>query len=109
MRILTGKDRAEYEGMIRRLSEYAVDVARLDVHVQLLTHETKYFKERCDNERARADRAVDSLLEVRGFAPITHSAMPPSLPDFLAEDPEAVADIEDRMKAGDASVFAERR
>lgn len=102
MRILTN---ARYESLVttQAWSEH------LTLHMEHLTAQVKKLEQQVADERARANRAVDAQLSVRGFPMVT----PPregmaDLPDVLEEDPEKVAKIEARMARGDATVFAER-
>lgn len=83
----------------------------------LITEQVTDLRKRVDELRAafyeqrdRADRAVDELLALRGLPPISpQREMVQDMSDVLTEDPEQVAKIEERMKAGDMRVFLEAR
>ena len=109
MRFLTGKHRVEYEHMIAenaRLSALAEAWEMRWEHAISLSEKWSALWEKAN---ARAERAIDAQLSVRGFPPVTppDDSMP-EFPDALTEDPEKVAALEKRMASGDATVFTER-
>jgi hypothetical protein len=101
MRVLSN---AQYDALLTK----AASVDHLQLHVERLMAEVKELAKQVDVERARANRAVDAQLAVRGFPTVTPPTSIPDFPDVLDEDPEAVAKVEARMSQGDATVFAER-
>ena len=106
MRILTGKDRDAYQALV----EKAAVAEHLRLHVKLLENIAQELRQQCEAERARANRAVDAQLAVRGFPMVTPPDRGmPDIPDALAEDPEQVAALEDRILRGDPTVLQEYR
>lgn len=109
MKILTGADRLAYERLLAGCARCEAERDQAMFHMKLAQDDAAHWRTRAEQERLRAERAVDTLLEVRGFPPITPATLPPTLPDLLAEEAGAVAEIEARLAKGDASVFAEWR
>lgn len=101
MRLLTN---AKYDDLIAQATVTEYVRRRMDT----LLDEIDALKKQVEKERARADRAVDAQLAVRGFPTVTPRQGMPDIPDVLEEDPEQVAAVEARMQRGDATVFAER-
>jgi hypothetical protein len=101
MRILTGKDRIEFERVLIRSAAQAAELEMLRRAEG--DHKLAVVDLRADvsRERQRADNAVDELLALRGIAPISVPPEPRDLGDGdpFAEDPDEVAKIEQRMKA----------
>jgi hypothetical protein len=106
MRLLTGKDREEYELALQRCASYAAEAEQLRDRLEELQATLKRVDEERVHERQRADNAVDALLAVRGVPPITPLPSPPEYEDPLREDPEEVARIEaDMVKHGIGAVL----
>jgi hypothetical protein len=88
------------------LVEQAQLRARIDWYEGLVTR----LQAQADHERARAERAIDAQLAVRGFPMVTpREEGIPDVPDELAEDPEKVDAMVKRIQEGDMSVFTEPR
>jgi hypothetical protein len=95
MKLLTGKDRVEYECLSRSLASYAVSVDSLQARIEEGKLREQSLASDITRERQRADNAIDALLALRGIPPVT--PQPPQAyteQDPLREDPEAVARIE---------------
>ncbi len=95
MRILTGKDRWEYErGLIQRVHAEA-SLISLTVERDRLLREVEY-------ERDRANQAVDALLLSKGHPPVS-----PSRPEedpaltFFEEDPETLKALHKKISTGE--------
>ena len=97
MRLLTGKDRKEYELMLQRCASFAAEGEQLQDRLEELQATLKRVDEERVHERQRADNAVDALLAVRGVPPITPLPSPPEYVDPNREDPDEVARIEKAM------------
>jgi hypothetical protein len=97
--------RATYE----RLLEKAATADMLHIRLMEMAEHLSRMEDLREKAMERADRATDELLALRGLPPVSP---PPTMPTFqndLDEDPERVAQVESRMKQGDATVFTEGR
>lgn len=102
MRILTGKDKSAYERLLGAAHADATAVNYLRDEIGHLTKRVAELTEMWRYERERADRAVDALLAAKGLAPVRpDTPMPPILDTSLFdEDPEAVAEMQERIQKG---------
>jgi len=100
MRILTGKDREKYGGIIERVESLKAQLEFLEWVKKELNDELQRKRVDCDRERQRADNAVDALLAMRGVPPVSPQLeIPPvSYENPLKEDPAEVERIEADMK-----------
>lgn len=110
MRLLTGKDRKEYEDMRGDGMRMQAAIVAAESRALELGKENEWLRHEHDRERQRANNAVDALLAMRGISPISPELdVPPvTFEDPLAEDPAEVERIEADMKRlGVGAVFAQ--
>lgn len=108
MKILTGVHREAYESLVAQNARMIAQLEALENEIRKAFDREKAWEERWRHANARAERAIDAQLSVRGFPTVTPREGMPTMPDELSEDPEQVEAMEKRLLAGDASVFQER-
>jgi hypothetical protein len=100
MRLLTGKDRVEFERVLIRSAAQAAELDMLRRAEGDQKIAVADLKSDVTRERQRADNAIDELLAMRGIAPVSVPPEPRSVDvnDIFTEDPDEVAKIEQRMR-----------
>ena len=95
MRLLTGRDRIEYDRMLRLAGQAEACAAHLEHALQ----EAKQLRAEHDRERRRADNAVDQLLAERGIPPVTPAdAQDLRIRDIFRPDPDKVKAVEEQYR-----------
>jgi hypothetical protein len=99
MRILTGKDREQFEALLVLQARMDGTLIAAKDTILSLGAQVQQLQAACDRERQRADNAIDELLAMRGIAPVSVPPEPRDLSDGdpFQEDPDEVAKIEKRM------------
>jgi uncharacterized protein YdcH (DUF465 family) len=92
-------------------TDLRAEQAQLRARVAWFERLVERLQSQVDHERARAERAIDAQLSVRGFPMVTpqEDRGIPDVPDELAEDPEKVDAMVKRIQEGDMRVFTEPR
>jgi len=108
MRFLTGKHREAYESLVEQNGRLLATMQENERLLKMLEERITELTALWTHANARAERAIDAQLSVRGFPTVTPRDGMPAMPDELAEDPEQVDALEKRLLAGDASVWRER-
>lgn len=101
MRILTGKDRIQYEELLKECGELAAAHKFCQEILEITRTKFDRTVAQCDHERQRADNAVDALLAVRGVPPISPPPPPPEgrMDSPYDEDPDEAARMEKELAA----------
>jgi len=107
MKILTGKHRVEHDHLLRDAATLEERSIRLEHEVSFLTKRIEELHADLAYEKERADRAIDSMLLMKGIVPVMPEAKQDLSRNLFEEDEKDAEKLRQGIEdQGLARVFA---